>query len=138
MQKTLRIIMVMSSNSLETNTVGKLKASAISIHRLDLLIFPRGLGLYLKALAHKEPARYDLHEPHRLIQSLTAYEHLHRVFRLCVIHVHRNIAQCAVPETVRSLMRSLICTTHSSWDLTLHRIQEEGGQAGRGNCIFYP
>lgn len=36
-----------------------------------------GLGLHLKMLAAQLPPRNDLHEPHRMLTSLSEYEHLH-------------------------------------------------------------
>lgn len=75
----------------------------------------------------------DLHEPHRLLSSLSAYEHLYRLIRLCIIHVIRNIKSCAVTNEVRRLMRSLICMTHDDWDGTLVEIKRLGGKAGTGS-----
>ncbi|KAJ6456641.1 hypothetical protein C8R47DRAFT_1165259 [Mycena vitilis] len=90
----------------------------------------KGLGLYLQALAAAMPVRADLHEPHRTIQSLSPYDHLQRVFRLCETHFYRNITSCAVPPSVKSLMRSLLCLEHPNWDGTLAAIEEKGGKAG--------
>ncbi|KAJ6455124.1 hypothetical protein C8R47DRAFT_1251164 [Mycena vitilis] len=89
-----------------------------------------GLGLYLQALAAAMPVRADLHEVHRTIQSLSPYDHLQRVFRLCKTHFYRNITSCAVPPSVKSLMRSLLCLEHPNWDGTLAAIEEKGGKAG--------
>jgi len=91
-----------------------------------------GLGLHLKALAAKLPLRYDLHEPHRTLASLSEYEHLHRIFRLCHVHVARNIKEAVVPEHVKNKMRSLICIEHVDFQGCLHDIECEGGKAGAG------
>ncbi|KAJ7490348.1 hypothetical protein B0H11DRAFT_2191580 [Mycena galericulata] len=91
----------------------------------------KGLGLYLQALAQKFPDKMDLHEPGRLLASLTPYEHLHRLFRLCVAHIYRNIQKCKVDYPVKQLMRSLVCMSHENWDGTIARIRELGGKAGR-------
>ncbi|KAJ7626334.1 hypothetical protein DFH06DRAFT_1142060 [Mycena polygramma] len=84
----------------------------------------------LKALAAAMPVRADLHEPHRTIQSLSPYDHLQRIFRLCETHFYRNITSCAVPPSIKSLMRSLLCLEHPNWDGTLAAIEEKGGKAG--------
>lgn len=112
---------------------GQAKGKAISF--IDNRAYnkqPPGLGLHLQALAEKLPARNDLHEPHRKISSLTPYEHLRRVFRLCHVHVERNIKNVAVPELVKNKMRSLICIRHQNFDGCLHEIEVEGGKAGAG------
>ncbi|KZP19049.1 hypothetical protein FIBSPDRAFT_955798 [Athelia psychrophila] len=90
----------------------------------------KGLGLHLMSVAATLPARYDLHEPHRLLTSLTEYEHLRRLFRLCHTHVERNIQASSVTEPVKRKMRSLICVTHRDFEGTLHDIAKEGGKAG--------
>ncbi|KAJ7053684.1 hypothetical protein C8F01DRAFT_1031905 [Mycena amicta] len=91
----------------------------------------KGLGLYLQARAAKLPPRADFHEPHRTIQSLGVYEHLHRIYRLCSNHFLRNIKHCAVPSKVKARMRSLWCIYHPDFEGTLQLIREEGGKAGR-------
>jgi hypothetical protein len=98
---------------------------------------PLGLGLHLQALANELLGKYDLHETFRLLSSLSPYEHLHRIFRLCVVHAMRNIRKCPVSEKVRNLMRSLICMRHDSWDATLHAIEDEGGKPGKGNVPYF-
>ncbi|KAJ7201931.1 hypothetical protein C8J57DRAFT_1102564 [Mycena rebaudengoi] len=90
----------------------------------------KGLGLHLQSIAAQMPLKADLHEPRRTIQSLSPYEHLHRLFRLCSNHFYRNIKTCAVSEEVRHLMRSLLCIEHPNWDATLAKIREKGGKAG--------
>ncbi|KAJ7027922.1 hypothetical protein C8F04DRAFT_73461 [Mycena alexandri] len=55
------------------------------------------------------PLKANLHEPHHSIQSLTPYEHLHHLFRLCSNHYHRNITSCGVTQEVKGLMYSLLC-----------------------------
>jgi hypothetical protein len=62
-----------------------------------------GLGLHLKTLVAKLSPQNDLHEPRRMLSSLSEYEHLHRIFRLC--HVTRNIIDAAVPENIKNKMR---------------------------------
>ena len=94
-----------------------------------------GLGLHLKALAAKLPPRNDLHEPHRKLTSLSEYEHLHRIFRLCHVHVHRNIKQAAVPELVKKKMRSLICIEHDDFEGCLQDIAHDGGKVGTGSSV---
>ena len=91
-----------------------------------------GLGLHLKTLAAKLPPRNDLHEPHRMLSSLSEYEHLHRIFRLCHVHVTRNIRGAAVPESVKNKMRSLICIEHRNLEGCLRDIANEGGKVGAG------
>jgi hypothetical protein len=97
----------------------------------QLIVHP-GLGLHLKALAAKLPLQYDLHKPHRTLASLGKYDHLRRIFRLCQVHVARNIKRAAVPEPVKNKMRSLICIEHNDFQGCLHDIQREGGKAGAG------
>lgn len=99
--------------------------------------FLSGIGLYLQQLAQELPHKYDLHEPDRLLASLGPYDHLGRLFRLCVVHGFRNIKSCAVSEEVRDLMRSLLCMRHPCWDETIASIQTLGGKAGRG-VFFFP
>ncbi|KAF8189164.1 hypothetical protein K438DRAFT_1936105 [Mycena galopus ATCC 62051] len=83
-----------------------------------------------KQLAQVLPGKLDLHQPDRLLSSLSPYEHLHRVFRVCDVHGKRNIRKCAVPEPVRKLMRSLICMRHPDWEGTIASICQLGGKAG--------
>ncbi|KAJ7646081.1 hypothetical protein DFH06DRAFT_1300851 [Mycena polygramma] len=92
-------------------------------------VFP-GLGLHLQRLALKMPLKPDLHEPERNIQDLTPYEHLSRVFRVCIVHDFRNIQKCQVSDEVKWLMRSLVCVEHDDWDGTLAMIRQKGGKAG--------
>ncbi|KAJ7019408.1 hypothetical protein C8F04DRAFT_335710 [Mycena alexandri] len=92
----------------------------------------KGLGLHLQKLALNKPLKSDLHEPHRNIQDLSPYEHLARLYRICVIHDFRNIKKCAVSEEVRWLMRSLVCIEHDDWEGTLAEIREKGSKAGSG------
>ncbi|KAJ6475966.1 hypothetical protein C8R47DRAFT_1052240 [Mycena vitilis] len=90
----------------------------------------KGLGLHLvDRAAELSVDAMDMHEPHRSLRSLTPYEHLRRVYRLCVVHNYRNIQQCAVPEHVRQLMRSLACVQHDNWDGTISKILSDGGKA---------
>jgi hypothetical protein len=83
----------------------------------------------------------DLYDPLRPLSSLSPYEHLHRILRMCTIHVCRRIKALSVPEEVKTLMRSLICITHENWDYTLSQITLLGGKAAVGTQIlqsFYP
>ncbi|KAJ7619759.1 hypothetical protein B0H17DRAFT_1152123 [Mycena rosella] len=94
----------------------------------------KGLGLHLVAVAQKLPAdRMDLYETDRPLRSLGPYDHLRRLFRLCVVHYCRNIKTCAVKEPVRQLMRGLACIQHPDWDVTVNRIRNEGGKAGEAH-----
>jgi len=86
----------------------------------------------LQKLASNMPNKPDLHQPQRNIQDLNPYEHLARVFRICVVHDFRNIKKCAVSEEVRWLMRGLVCLEHDDWEGTLATIREKGGKAGNG------
>jgi hypothetical protein len=94
-----------------------------------------GLGLHLQELAKEQPDRFDLHQCERKLTSLTPYEHLHRLLRLCTVHVKRNIRKCAVSEEVRNLMRSLMCMEHDNWEGTLKAIAEKGGKPGAGKSF---
>ena len=78
----------------------------------------KGLGLFLMDIVQRLEPRLDLHEE-RLLSSLSAYEHLHRLFQLCVIHVLQNIEKAPVINAVKKAMRSLICLKHEDWDGTL-------------------
>ena len=91
-----------------------------------------GLGLHLKELAQQLPMRFDLHQPGHLLSNLTEYEHLHHIFRLCHIHLSRNIKSCNVPEGIKNKMRSLVCMEHPNFEGTLCNIERDGGKAGSG------
>jgi hypothetical protein len=95
-----------------------------------------GLGLHLQKVAQKFPRKYDLHQPDRLLQSLSPYDHLHRLFRLCTVHGMRNICQVSAPESVRNLMRSLMCMEHPDWDRTIHDILSSGIKAAVGEYFL--
>ncbi|KAJ7854834.1 hypothetical protein B0H14DRAFT_2755868 [Mycena olivaceomarginata] len=86
------------------------------------------IGLHLQEVA--QGRKHDLHEPERLLSSLSPYEHLHRVFRVCDVHGKRNILTCPVSEEVRNLMRSLMCLRHPDWEGTVASIRLLGGKAG--------
>ncbi|KAJ7467757.1 hypothetical protein B0H11DRAFT_1732694 [Mycena galericulata] len=88
----------------------------------------KGLGLHLQKLASQMPRKRNLYELHRFIQELSPYEHLHRNFRVCVVHYYRLVKLCGVPEVVRWLMRGLVCMEHPDWDGALRQIQELGGK----------
>ncbi|KAJ6462953.1 hypothetical protein C8R45DRAFT_940611 [Mycena sanguinolenta] len=88
----------------------------------------KGLGLHLWDLAQTLDGAMDLHDVTRTLSSLTPYEHLCRILRLCVVHFHRRIKSCNVSEEVRQLMRSLICITHTDWDGTIAKIKQLGGK----------
>ncbi|KAK7015317.1 hypothetical protein R3P38DRAFT_2637341 [Favolaschia claudopus] len=91
----------------------------------------KGLGLHLQKLASTLPSKPDLYEPHRTIQELSPYDHLHRIFRVCTVHYFRLVKLCATTEQVRWLMRSLVCMEHHDWDGTLQSIGELGGKAAQ-------
>ncbi|KAJ8093771.1 hypothetical protein PM082_009631 [Marasmius tenuissimus] len=90
----------------------------------------KGLGLHMQRIAQRLPNRRDLFQPHRSVAELSWSEHLHRVFRLCSVHVHRNIQECGVPRTVKEAMRSLVCMAHDDWEGAVGIIKEEGGKKG--------
>ncbi|KAI0038238.1 hypothetical protein FA95DRAFT_1505941, partial [Auriscalpium vulgare] len=90
----------------------------------------KGLGLHLCAVARAVEDRPDFHEPERLLSELTEYDHLQRFYRLCSVHVYRNIKTCAVSDLVKQRMRSLVCIQHDDWDGALEFIEREGGRAG--------
>lgn len=100
---------------------------------------PLGFGMYLMDCCASDALqqKQDMYEPTRTLSELSPYDHLKRIYRLCDIHQYRRIRQRAVPESVRHLMRSLICISHSSWDDTLDHIRAEGGKAGQGTCILF-
>lgn len=101
-----------------------------------MISHPLGLGLHLQSLAARMPyGRRDLHEIHRMLASLTPYDHLRRLFRLCIVHIFRNINSARVPDSVKNKMRSLICITHHDFDGCLREISLEGGKAGAGKLI---
>ncbi|KAJ7773772.1 hypothetical protein B0H14DRAFT_3508720 [Mycena olivaceomarginata] len=92
----------------------------------------KGLGLHLVERAAELPAdRMDMHEPERSLRSLGPYDHLRRVYRVCKVHNYRNIQQCAVPEHVRQLMRSLTCIRHADWQGAIDQILRDGGKAAK-------
>ncbi|KIY48068.1 hypothetical protein FISHEDRAFT_43953 [Fistulina hepatica ATCC 64428] len=92
----------------------------------------KGFGLYLQwATQFLPPGQRDLHDPSRTLTSLSPYEHLHRMFRICIAHFFRTIKECRVPELVKSKMRGLACLTHPRWDVTLQEICQYGGKAGQ-------
>ena len=73
----------------------------------------------------------DLHQPSRNLVDLSPYDHLHRLFRLCVVHIYRNIKACAVSEDVKDAMRSLVCFEHEDWNGTIEYIEDLGGVPGK-------
>lgn len=94
-----------------------------------------GLGLHLQKRAAEFPKKMDLHEPHQMLAKLTPYDHLHRIFRLCTVHVFRNIKTCKVSDDVRNLMRSLVCIRHKNWEETISQIETLGRKAAIGDNI---
>ncbi|KAJ7280439.1 hypothetical protein C8J57DRAFT_1220907 [Mycena rebaudengoi] len=88
----------------------------------------KGLGLHLQNVAQRLPDVFDLYQQTRLLKDLSPYDHLNRVFRLCVTHAFQNIRKCKVPDVVKALMRSLICIEHVDWDRTIHKIKNLGGK----------
>ncbi|KDQ61844.1 hypothetical protein JAAARDRAFT_45325 [Jaapia argillacea MUCL 33604] len=93
----------------------------------------KGLGIHLRQVAMSVPDRPDFHEPHRVLSSLTEYEHLHRIFRLCNIHTKRNIDGTGTSEPVKRTMRSLNCLKHDDWDGAIQTIMVDGGKPGVGS-----
>ena len=93
-----------------------------------------GIGLHLRRLAQDPDLRQcrDLHEPDRCLGSLSEYEHIHRLLRLCNVHVHRKIKIALVPEDVKVQMHNLMCISHPGWDDALADICTQGGQEGTG------
>ncbi|KAJ6478210.1 hypothetical protein C8R45DRAFT_933970 [Mycena sanguinolenta] len=91
----------------------------------------KGLGLHLQKVAAQMPPKADLYQSGRNIQDLTPYEHLHHIFRVCVVHYFRLVKLCATTENVRWLMRSLVCMEHPDWDGTLESIRQMGGKAAQ-------
>ncbi|KAJ6479653.1 hypothetical protein C8R45DRAFT_786072, partial [Mycena sanguinolenta] len=91
----------------------------------------KGLGLHLQKVAAQMPPKADLYQSGRNIQDLTPYEHLHCIFRVCVVHYFRLVKLCATTENVRWLMRSLVCMEHPDWDGTLESIRQMGGKAAQ-------
>ncbi|KAF8589045.1 hypothetical protein K439DRAFT_1613111 [Ramaria rubella] len=88
-----------------------------------------GLGLYLADRTIEIGHKKDLHEPTRLLQDLTLYEHLHRIFRLCHVPFKRKIKGYSIPDDIKNLMHSLVCITHTDFEGTLDAICKEGGKA---------
>ena len=121
----------------ETSMEVKQKVTCNFSYILYFIWYVLGLGLHLKALAEKLPSWHDLHEPNRTLTSLSEYEHLHQIFRLCSVHVLRNIKQAAVPEPVKKKMRSLICIEHEDFEGCLQDIACEGGKVGASKSKFY-
>ncbi|PPQ84978.1 hypothetical protein CVT25_010531 [Psilocybe cyanescens] len=89
----------------------------------------KGLGLHLQKIAQRYPEKYDLHEPSRLLALLSPYEHLHRLFRLCVIHGMRNIRKLSISDNLRNCMRSLMCIEHEDWDRAINTLIHSGQKA---------
>lgn len=113
--------------------MAKPKASSIILYVFFLRSeTTSGLGLHLQKLASKMAPKRDLYQPDRFIQDLSPYEHLHRNFRVCVVHYFRLVKLCATTDHVRWLMRSLVCMEHCDWDGTLEKIRELGGKAAKG------
>ncbi|KZP03202.1 hypothetical protein FIBSPDRAFT_905199 [Athelia psychrophila] len=91
----------------------------------------KGLGLHLQSLAARmPPGRLNLHELNRTLVSLTPYDHLRRLFRLCIVHFYRNINSATVTDSVKNKMRSLVCIAHRDFEGCLREIALEGGKTG--------
>ena len=60
------------------------------------------------------------------------YEHIHRLHRLCNVHVHHKIKIALVPEDVKVQLCNLMCISHPRWDDALADICTQGGQVGTG------
>ncbi|KAL0063405.1 hypothetical protein AAF712_009714 [Marasmius tenuissimus] len=93
-----------------------------------MLTQPIGLGLHLQSICQSLDGR-DLYENKRL-KDLSPYDHLHRIFRLCLVHFCWNIQECKVPPPACEAMRGLACMEHESWDEALETIRNDGGRAG--------
>ncbi|KAF8990805.1 hypothetical protein BDZ89DRAFT_1173479 [Hymenopellis radicata] len=113
---------------------------AVNIYETDGLVLlwtgdqhggqAKGLGLHLWKIAQSLVGRFDLHEPERLLASLSVYEHLHRIFRLCRVHFQRNIHDSTVDEDVKKAMLSLACIHNPKWDEKIQFIKRKGGKKG--------
>ncbi|KAJ3906921.1 hypothetical protein F5879DRAFT_897100 [Lentinula edodes] len=91
----------------------------------------KGIGLYLHDLAQGLAPKTDFHQPLRLIQDLSPYDHLRRFLTLCTTHFYRNVRKCKVSEEVKSIMRGLICVQHNDWDEAVEEIRTTGGRAAQ-------
>ncbi|KAF8835119.1 hypothetical protein BDN67DRAFT_1042907 [Paxillus ammoniavirescens] len=90
----------------------------------------KGLGLHLQWLAQQIPDHFDLHQPDCLLSTLDEYDHLRRVFRLCSVHIYRNIKTAHVKESVKNMMQSLVCMEHPDFTGTMEKIERDGGKPG--------
>ncbi|KAK1230795.1 hypothetical protein PQX77_006109 [Marasmius sp. AFHP31] len=88
----------------------------------------KGLGLHLQSICQSLDG-WDLYE-NKQLKDLSPYDHLHCIFRLCLVHFCRNIQECKVPPSAREAMRGLACIEHENWDEALETIQNDGGRAG--------
>lgn len=114
---------------------GQAKGKREVLMSYKIVEFSTGLGLHLQKVASRMPPKQDLYQPDRYIQDLTPYDHLHRNFRVCVVHYFRLVKLCATSDQVRWLMRSLVCMEHPEWDATLQMIRKTGGKAAQGNGV---
>jgi hypothetical protein len=115
--------------------VGKQKVCFMTLFSTTGTLTYVGLGLHLQSISQQFPDKYDLHETRRLLVSLTPYDHLHRIFRLCTIHVKRNIRKLSVSDSVKKLMCSLVCVSHENWDGAIATIIAQGGKQAIGKYI---
>lgn len=99
-----------------------------------------GFGLYLCDVAERSVQNggrvYDFAEPSRRLRDLSPYDHLHRCFRYCTVHGHRNVEQCGVSKDVKELMHKLMSVELPDFEETVRRIEEEGGKAGAGKILI--
>ncbi|KAF9059072.1 hypothetical protein BDP27DRAFT_1371886 [Rhodocollybia butyracea] len=137
------IICVKAENSMRLVKDARHKQSDISFkHVAGWLEFELGgydrvnqcsIGDFLQAISPQD--KFDLYEPLKRLSSLSPYEHLERLFRLCFAHYARNIQKCRVSDIVKTAMFSIAGTTHKdgtpeAWMQTLSVIQSEGGTVG--------
>lgn len=101
---------------------------------------PVGVGLFCQWLCRDLTGTCP-REAHRLLQSLNAYEHLKRFYRLCVTHFKRNIHEMRgkITPEVRAAMLSLASSEpHPDLEGTFALIRK-GGRKASGMCqvIFW-
>ncbi|KAG2045848.1 hypothetical protein BDR06DRAFT_985730 [Suillus hirtellus] len=90
-----------------------------------------GLGMFCSELSKniKTPCIY---EPHRKLCDLTPYDHLHRFYRLCIVHFKRNLRllQSQVSKEVYNAMLSLSSSdAHPNFQRMLNVIRGGGRKA---------
>ncbi|KZV94541.1 hypothetical protein EXIGLDRAFT_748607 [Exidia glandulosa HHB12029] len=91
----------------------------------------KGLGLFLVEIA-RELLMPDPYEPEKRLCDLTAYDHLARILRLCIVHFKRNILKLKghVAEPVLAAMFSLASTEpHADFEGAKDIIRRGGKKA---------